>query len=95
MSTRRQFIAGTSALAGSLLWSKSPLGAEPSALRTRVIPVSGETVPVIGMGTSGSFEVPAGSPQYRDLKEVLRRFFDGGGPVSEAGRGAGPGRGHR
>ncbi len=78
MSTRRQFIAGTSALAGSLLWSKAPLGAEPSALRTRVIPVSGETVPVIGMGTSGSFEVPAGSPQYRDLKEVLRRFFDGG-----------------
>lgn len=80
MSTRRQFIAGTSALAGSLLWSSTSFGAaaaEPT-LRTRVIPVSGETVPVIGMGTSGSFEVPQGSAQYRDLKEVLRRFFDAG-----------------
>lgn len=84
MSTRRDFIAGTSALAGSVLLSSAPislstaLAAQPAPLRTRVIPSSGETVPVIGMGTSGSFEVPAGSPQYRDLKEVLKRFFDGG-----------------
>src|SRR5512138_256210 len=81
MSTRRQFIAGTSALAGSFLWSSSSLcaaAAESATLRTGVIPVSGETVPVIGMGTSGSFEVPPNSAQFRDLKEVLRRFFDAG-----------------
>lgn len=81
MSTRRQFIAGTSALAGSLLWgttSLEALAADRGTLRTRVIPASGETVPVIGMGTSGSFEVPAGSAQYNALREVLRRFFDGG-----------------
>ena len=81
MSTRRRFIAGTSALAGSFLLSSTPIRAFAAAsatLRTRVIPASGETIPVIGMGTSGSFEVPAGSPQYRDLQEVLRRFFDSG-----------------
>src|SRR5690606_23246569 len=49
--------------------------------RTRIIPSSGETVPVIGMGTSGSFEVPHGGPEYQALREVLKRFFDGGGKV--------------
>lgn len=85
MSTRREFIAGTSALAGSFLLSSVSVGATTGAqvamLRTRVIPSSGETVPVIGMGTSGSFEVPQGSAPYKALKEVLRRFFDGGGTV--------------
>src|SRR5690606_33711026 len=84
MSTRRQFIAGTSLLAGAMLWGSKPRGAfaaEGATLRTRVIPASGETVPAIGMGTSGSFEVQTGSPQYRDLKEVLKRFFDAGATV--------------
>lgn len=82
MSTRRQFIAGTSAIAGSLLLGSTSFAAsDTAALRTRVIPASGETLPVIGMGTSGSFEVPPASSQYRDLKEVLRRFFDAGATV--------------
>lgn len=44
----------------------------------RTIPSSGEAVPAIGMGTSDSFEVTPGSPEYQALKEVLKRFFDGG-----------------
>lgn len=44
----------------------------------RAIPSSGEQVPVIGMGTSGSFEIPASSSEYTALKEVLKRFFGGG-----------------
>ena len=44
----------------------------------RPIPSSGEMVPVIGMGTSGSFEITPGGPEYEALKEVLKRFFDGG-----------------
>ena len=44
----------------------------------RKIPSSGEAVPAIGMGTSGSFEITPGGPQYEALKEVLKRFFDGG-----------------
>ncbi len=35
-------------------------------------------VPAIGMGTSGSFQIPANSPEYQALKEVLKRFFEGG-----------------
>jgi aryl-alcohol dehydrogenase-like predicted oxidoreductase len=82
MSTRRDFLRGASAVAGTLLLSSGPLqttvGAERAVLRTRVIPSGGETIPVIGLGTSGSFEVPQGSPEYEALKEVLKRFFDGG-----------------
>jgi aryl-alcohol dehydrogenase-like predicted oxidoreductase len=83
MSTRRQFLGQTSAaLAGSMLLG-SGLGAparaagEQSMLK-RTIPSSGEAVPAIGMGTSGSFEVTVGGPEYEALKEVLKRFFDGG-----------------
>ncbi|HEX5649177.1 MAG TPA: aldo/keto reductase [Steroidobacteraceae bacterium] len=35
-------------------------------------------MPVIGMGTSGSFQIPAGGAEYQALREVLKRFVDGG-----------------
>lgn len=47
----------------------------------RTIPSTGEQIPVIGMGTSGSFEVAPGSAEHKALKEVLKRFFEGGGTV--------------
>lgn len=87
MSTRRQFIGQSSALlAGTALFSSSSWMSLASAasegeMLRRTIPASGESVPAIGMGTSGSFEVTPGSPQYQALKEVLRRFFDGGGTI--------------
>jgi diketogulonate reductase-like aldo/keto reductase len=85
MSTRRQFLGQSSAvLAGSTLlsatsswWSLAAAASEGQMLK-RAIPSSGEMVPAIGMGTSGSFEVTVGSPEYQALKEVLKRFFDGG-----------------
>lgn len=87
MSTRRQFIGQSSALlAGTALFSSSSWMSLASAasegeMLRRTIPSSGESVPAIGMGTSGSFEVTPGSPQYQALKEVLQRFFDGGGTI--------------
>ena len=86
VSTRREFLGQVSALAavsaiGSAGWLSPAHSAQTPALRTRVIPSSGETVPVIGMGTSGSFEVRHGGPEYQALREVLKRFFEGGGKV--------------
>jgi aryl-alcohol dehydrogenase-like predicted oxidoreductase len=88
MSTRREFIsnanlasAGWVLASSGIAWHTGAIAAERSALRTRVIPSSGETIPVIGMGTSGSFEVATGGEEYRQLREVLRRFFDGGATV--------------
>ena len=45
----------------------------------RPIPSTGERIPAIGMGTSGSFEVDPGTPEYEALKGVLKTFFEGGG----------------
>ncbi|HEY0683711.1 MAG TPA: aldo/keto reductase [Steroidobacter sp.] len=85
MSTRRQFIGQSSvALAGSALlgatssWLSVAAAASEGKMLRRAIPSSGELVPAIGMGTSGSFEITPGGPEYQALKEVLKRFFDGG-----------------
>jgi aryl-alcohol dehydrogenase-like predicted oxidoreductase len=54
----------------------APPGNQP--LNTRSIPSSGEKLPVIGMGTSGSFEVGDSASERDPLREVLKRFFAGG-----------------
>lgn len=53
----------------------------PAALLARPIPASGERLPVIGAGTSGSYEVPLGSPAFDDLRQVAKVFFEGGASV--------------
>ncbi|AHB47911.1 aldo/keto reductase [Hyphomicrobium nitrativorans NL23] len=89
MPTRRSFLASTSSMAAAL--ALSPLvggvggaraeSAAKNAMATRAIPSTGEQIPVVGMGTSGSFEVTPGTPEYEDLREVLKIFFEGGGKV--------------
>jgi aryl-alcohol dehydrogenase-like predicted oxidoreductase len=76
MTTRRQFL-GTTLLASAALSSFSRAASKAEILR-RPIPSSGEIIPAIGMGTSGSFQIPAGGAEYEALKEVLKQFFDGG-----------------
>ncbi len=51
------------------------------AMLMRTIPSTGEKIPAIGVGTSGSYEVPLDSPEYAALQDVLRVFFEGGGRV--------------
>lgn len=55
--------------------------ASPGALNMRSIPATGEKIPVIGMGTSGSFEVGMSASESDPLREVLKRFFAGGGTL--------------
>ncbi|MCO7514043.1 aldo/keto reductase [Pseudomonas guariconensis] len=78
---RRRDVLRAGAAVG-LLATTPWLRAEPaSGLLARKVPSTGEALPVIGAGTSGSFEVRSGSAQYQQLKEVLRLFFAGGGKV--------------
>ncbi|MDF0732221.1 aldo/keto reductase [Pseudomonas entomophila] len=80
MYGRRDVLRAGAAL--GLLAASPLLRAEgSSAMLTRKIPSSGEALPVIGAGTSGSFEVQTGTPQYQQLKDVLKAFFKGGGKV--------------
>ncbi|MCP3802370.1 aldo/keto reductase [Allokutzneria sp. A3M-2-11 16] len=71
--------AGLGALAavgGAAAASAAPVG-NPI---TRVIPRTGERVPVLGMGTFMTFDKLPGRPRAH-LREVTKRFFDGGGRV--------------
>jgi aryl-alcohol dehydrogenase-like predicted oxidoreductase len=79
MNTRRDFLTGA-ATGAMLLGPLASLveAASKSDMLRRRIPSSGEMVPAIGMGTSGSFQVPTGSAEYEKLKEVLKVFFAGG-----------------
>lgn len=47
-------------------------------LLMRRIPSSGETIPAVGLGTSGPFEVTADEKTRAPLREVLQGFFLGG-----------------
>lgn len=81
--TRRNALATASLAAAAALTARPSMAwAQPTApMETRAIPSTGEKIPVIGMGTSGSFEVRPGSEEHKALAEVLKVFFDGGGTV--------------
>src|SRR5690606_3521609 len=90
MPSRRRFLAhsllATSAVAGASLlgapgrrWAAAGEPAPP--LLTRPIPSTGELLPVIGAGTSGSYDVDPGSAEYAQLQLVVKHFFEGGGSV--------------
>ncbi|MFJ1337514.1 aldo/keto reductase [Pseudomonas caricapapayae] len=84
MPSRRDFLAASATLAvglGCLGLSGPGFAQSSSTMLTRKIPSSGQALAVIGAGTSGSFEVETDSPQFQQLKQVLKVFFDGGGQV--------------
>ena len=84
MLTRRTLLSSTSMAAAMMIMPRagfSDTSAAAGQIEMRAIPSTGEKIPAIGMGTSGSFEVGAGTPEYEALREVLRVFFAGGGKV--------------
>lgn len=103
MNSRRDFLIHTSMAAAGLgfasltgaraAWGAAgpgPTAAAASSLLTRPIPRSGERIPVIGMGTSGSFEVGLGADELAPLREVLQRFFASGASVIDTAPTYGP-----
>src|SRR5690606_28521349 len=59
----------------------SSTSASGTAILKRAIPSTGEQLPVIGAGTSGSYDAVVGSPEYERLIKTIKVFFDGGGSV--------------
>ncbi|MBB3103265.1 aldo/keto reductase [Azomonas macrocytogenes] len=94
MLSRRRFVSGCAlasaglAVAGS---TRFALGAVPAtqALQMRAIPSTGERLPVIGMGSSGSFDVGNSAAELDPLREVLRRFFAAGATLIDTAPGYG------
>lgn len=66
----------------------SALGSEgataQSGIITKAIPSSGEKIPVIGMGTSRTFDMQDDAASLAQLTEVMQAFADGGGTVIDS-----------
>jgi len=85
MVTRRDFIAGAASAAAAALL---PFGAygqasrrPTAALIERAIPSTGERIPAMGIGSSGTFgvfETGAAPPDMVALREVFKLFVDAG-----------------
>jgi len=50
----------------------------------RAIPSTGEKLPVIGLGSAVTFDVPSSSPKAKDVAEVITRFAKHGGKVIDS-----------
>lgn len=81
MTRRRDFLVTSTAALVSTILPAAPAGADAPPLETRPIPSSGERLPVIGLGTSGSFEVGDNESARARLRIVLRRFVAAGASV--------------
>jgi len=79
---RRATLRTLGALAAAL--AVNPASAQSPALLTRPIPSSGETLPVIGLGTWQVFDAGSDSAARAPLREVLRLFFAGGGRMVDS-----------
>jgi aryl-alcohol dehydrogenase-like predicted oxidoreductase len=83
--TRREaakIIGGTAA--GLALPISIRAANESSTMLTRVIPSSGEKLPVIGLGTWRAFDVDLTTDNRRQLEEVLSLFVKFGGRVIDS-----------
>jgi len=78
---RRRFLARSAGLLTASLLAPYGWASDSKHKIQRTIPSSGELLPVIGMGTSRTFDVEPGSAQSQDLASVLQEFFDLGGAV--------------
>ena len=61
-------------------WAAGP----ESAILTRPIPATGETLPVVGLGTWQTFDVGPSPAERAPLEEVLRAFVELGGRVVDS-----------
>jgi diketogulonate reductase-like aldo/keto reductase len=79
MNRREAFrlLAGTAAAA----LAGAHASAEGRSMSTRAVPSTGEAIPVIGMGSSNTFDVGASAAEREPLRAVLRSLVDGGGRV--------------
>jgi aryl-alcohol dehydrogenase-like predicted oxidoreductase len=77
MKRRTLLAAGVGLMAGAG-WSAHVAADAAAGLIRRRIPASGEELPLIGLGTSGPFEVAADPSARAPLQQVLERFFAAG-----------------
>jgi aryl-alcohol dehydrogenase-like predicted oxidoreductase len=70
--------------AAALLLTMPEARSATAELITRPIPRSGERLPVVGLGTYDTFDVPRDKLAQTELQDVLRRFIELGGKVVDS-----------
>ncbi len=81
---RRRFLKQSAGLTAAALSWPALLSASEQKLIKKTIPKTGERLPVIGMGTSRTFDVGNDQALRSQLAEVLQLFFDHGGAVIDS-----------
>lgn len=84
MTTRRDLLKGLCGLSAALALSPYGSGAAEKTAIRHPIPKSGELLPVIGMGSSRTFDVGSSAAERDPLAEVLQAFFDKGGALIDS-----------
>ncbi|MDH3405655.1 MAG: aldo/keto reductase [Gammaproteobacteria bacterium] len=82
--SRRRFLRQSSGLIAALLLNpRAPNSAERPNI-TKLIPSTGEPLPVIGMGSWLIFDVGSNADERADRAKVLQAFFDNGGTLIDS-----------
>lgn len=90
MINRREWIGATLAAGGTLAFPPSLLEAlKEGELIHRRIPATGESLPVIGLGSAATFSRVARSEETDALREVLRTMVERGAKVFDTAPGYG------
>ena len=81
---RRTFLKGSCALAaGTVAWPSWSWAVNRPAIK-KAIPASGEQLPVVGMGSSRTFDTGTDANARAQLAPVLQTFFDQGGALIDS-----------
>ena len=80
--TRRRFLTLTAA--AGLVGAARTWALAGGSMLTRRIPITGEAIPVIGLGTWQTFDVGASEAERAPRLEVLRAFLAAGGRVIDS-----------
>lgn len=84
MIDRRQMLQLSTAALGLAALGAMPGAAQPATPTRRAIPRGGELLPVIGMGTSRTFDTSGDADALAQLTAVMRAFSDGHGTVIDS-----------
>jgi diketogulonate reductase-like aldo/keto reductase len=80
---RRRMLRALAVGAAAPVWPQPAFGQNRDPLR-RAIPATGELLPIIGVGSWITFNVPPNTPAAAELAPVLRTFFERGGAMIDS-----------
>ena len=84
LSRRRSLQAALALLSAAGIDAALGDSANESRQRTRVIPSSGEAIPIMGLGTARTFDVALNESSLTPLREVVRLFVGRGGKMIDS-----------